>query len=143
MLFVGGVGLVVALGFAFSRTTVSRRPAPVMRVVTRDGDMIEVPVQRSGRGADPRLGSFLRTALVAEESYRAEAGDYTSDVSKLMIERPANTTLHVVRVGEDGLRMSAINETADLQCDVFAGDSARWAFGYAYDPRMPRCGRVR
>ena len=40
-------------------------------------------------------------------------------------------------------RMSAINAATEVQCDVFSGDSAKWAFGYAYDNRSPRCGKIR
>jgi hypothetical protein len=39
--------------------------------------------------------------------------------------------------------MTAINSKTEVQCDVFSGDSAAWAFGYAYDNHTPRCGKMR
>ena len=143
MLFVTVFGLVVLLMFAWSRSTISKRPAPVVRVTTRDGDIIEMPMERSGRGSDPRLGSFLRTAMVAEEAYFAETGHYAVDAKLLPLERPANTALVIARADGDRLRLSAVNQSRKVQCDMFTGDSARNAFGYAFDPRIPRCGKVR
>jgi hypothetical protein len=39
--------------------------------------------------------------------------------------------------------MSAVNPATHIQCDIFAGDSATYAFGYAWDQRTPRCGKIR
>jgi hypothetical protein len=49
----------------------------------------------------------------------------------------------MLRVADDGLRMTAIDNTTDRQCDIFAGDSAHWAFGHPYDSRVPACGKLR
>ena len=81
--------------------------------------------------------------MVYMESMRAETGEYTTDVKKIGVDRPANVSLHIIRVGMDGFRMSAIDNKQERQCDMFSGDSARWAFGYAFDPRMPACGKLR
>jgi hypothetical protein len=142
-LFALAIGVVLVIGFAFSRSTVGPKGPRVVRMTTRDGNVVEVPMQPRSGTLDPRLGSYLRQALVFEEMYRADQGSYTSDISKITVDRPANTTLHIIRVGENGIRMSAINSQTEIQCDVFAGDSAHWAFGYAYDSRMPRCGKLR
>jgi len=152
-LFAGAI-LVVFLGvFAISRLT-SPRQRPLMRVTTRNGDVMEFPVQM-GRGGDPAsrparggfieptLASFLKSAHVAEATYYADRGEYTKDIAMLNLTRPANTQLHIVSAGPDGMRMSAINTKSGLQCDLFAGDSAKWAFGYAYDPGRPNCGKLR
>lgn len=143
-LFALAIALVMGIGFAASRVRRNPERPPLMRVRTPDGTVVEMPITRSNAGvADPRLGSFLRQAMIAEESHRAETGAYTKDLSLVARERPANTMIYVVKIGDDGIRMSAINTKSDIQCDVFAGDSARWAFGYAYDNRSPRCGKTR
>jgi hypothetical protein len=61
-----------------------------------------------------------------------------------VVEMPVQRSNGTVdTIGDDGIRMSAINTNTEVQCDVFAGDSAKWAFGYAYDNRSPRCGHIR
>src|SRR3990172_2523345 len=82
--------------------------------------------------ADMRVVAFLRSTLTMAEMLRAERGG-----------DPANVSLHVVRVGPTGLRLTAVDHPRQRQCDVFAGDSAFWAFGYAFDPRAPACGKIR
>ena len=161
----GGAMLVVFLGvFAISRLT-SPRQTPLVRVRTRDGSVVEFPVQAgSARGGlagapgrrgdqppavrgdgvvDPTLASFLRQAHVAQTMFCADNGTYTRDVTVLHLTRPANTQLHILSSGFDGLRMSAVNTKTGKQCDVFSGDSAKWAFGYAYDVGRPACGDLR
>jgi len=93
--------------------------------------------------ADMRVVAFLRSTLTMAEMLRAERGEYPSDPKVLASERPANVSLHVVRVGPTGLRLTAVDHPRQRQCDVFAGDSAFWAFGYAFDPRVPACGKIR
>jgi len=143
-LFAMAIGLMMAIGIAVSRKRSDPKRPPIMRVRTPDGSVVEMPVERSASGVvDPRLGSYLRSVVIFEESYRAEQGQYTKDLSSIERDRPANTKLYIVKIGDDGIRLSAINSKTEVQCDVFAGDSAKWAFGYAYDNRLPRCGKLR
>jgi hypothetical protein len=148
MLYVLVIFAVIVAGFSFSTRSRSRdaRPAPnavlsIDGVPVRPGDL---RVRNALIAAqDSRAATFLRRALVTAEALRAEDGKYTSDTRRLAPERPANVVLHVLHVGDEGLRMTAIDNSTLRQCDIFAGDSARWAFGYAYDPRVPACGKLR
>jgi hypothetical protein len=143
-------GLMLLLGFAISATGrrgggTSRGPVTQQELMER-GVAVGPAPRGAGRGIlpqDQRLAYYLRTVMVYMESMRAEMGTYPSDVRKIAVDRPANVQLLVIRVGEEGIRMSAIDNVLERQCDVFAGDSARWAFGYAYDTRMPGCGKLR
>jgi hypothetical protein len=126
-LFALAIGLMIAIGVAVSRMRSDPNRPPIVRVRTPDGSIVEMPVVRSNSGVlDPRIGGYLRSAIVYEER-----------------DRPANTRLYILRVGGEGIRMTAINSKTEIQCDVFMGDSATWAFGYAYDRGAPRCGKVR
>jgi len=92
---------------------------------------------------DQRLAVYLRSAYVAMVSSYADNGKWTTDPSKLPMDRPANSELRIVSTSNDGLRLSAIDNKTHRQCDLFTGDSAKMAFGYAYDPSQPACGKVR
>ena len=135
---------VALLAFAIATGGRSRRPSVV---ATINGVPVEVgPVEmgkalQSARGG--RAAAFLRRTIVMAEAMRAEEGTYTSDVRKLIHERPANVDVYIIRAGAEGVRMTAIDHEVRRQCDIFTGDSARWAFGYAYDPRRPGCGPIR
>jgi hypothetical protein len=92
---------------------------------------------------DQRLAVYLRSAYVAMVASYADNGKWTTDPSKLPMDRPANSELRIVSTSNDGLRLSAIDHRSGRQCDLFTGDSAKMAFGYAYDPSQPACGKVR
>jgi len=144
LLFVLVIGVIFFAGFSFARRPASSRPPRGDLEVTGPVEKgITVRLVPGPSAGDPRLGPFLRQAIVFAESWRAEYGTYPTDVRKVDLQRPANVALYITRVGEEGLRMSAINSRTDIQCDAFVGDSARWAFGYAFDPRVPACGKVR
>jgi hypothetical protein len=143
-LFALSIGLIVAIGIAVSRMRSDPQKPSIVRVRTPDGSIVEMPIVRSNSGViDPRIGGYLRAAVVYEESFRSEQGQYTKDLAPLERDRPANTRLYILRAGSEGIRMTAINSKTEIQCDVFMGDSATWAFGYAYDRGAPRCGKIR
>lgn len=92
---------------------------------------------------DQRLAGYLRAAFVAMNVGFAETGQWPTDPAKLPMDRPANTELRIVSTSYNGVRLSAIDNRSKRQCDLFTGDSAKMAFGYAYDPSMPACGKIR
>lgn len=138
----------LVLGFSLRGGRQPASPGPIPNAVmsingvpVRPGD---IRMQRALRSAtDARAASFLRQALVMAEALRADEGKYSNDRRRFTRERPANVVLNVIRVGDEGIRMTAIDNSTQRQCDIFAGDSAHWAFGYAYDPRVPACGKAR
>ena len=146
MLFALAVIAVIMGGFAFFTRERRNRPLPPPEVTINGVPIrpVDIRVRNALVGAqDARAITFLRRTLTMAEALRAEVGTYPSDPRKLVGERPANVSLYIIRVGDDGLRMTAIDNVTNRQCDVFAGDSAHWSFGYAYDPRMPACGKIR
>jgi hypothetical protein len=146
MLFALAVIAVILGGFAFFTRGRRDRPLPPPEVTINGIPVrpVDIRVRNALVGAqDARAITFLRRTLTMAEVLRADVGTYPSDPRKLVGERPANVSLYIIRVGDDGLRMTAIDNVTNRQCDVFAGDSAHWAFGYAYDPRIPACGKIR
>lgn len=89
------------------------------------------------------MAVYLRSAYTAMMANYAENAQWATDPSKLPLDRPANTELHIVSTSNYGVRLSAIDNKSKRQCDLFTSDSAKMAFGYAYDPSMPACGRIR
>jgi len=107
------------------------------------GEFLVRPTTVVAGTGEMAMVNYLRQAIVSEMAYSADQGAYTTDITKLRIDRPANVQVIVPKVGDMGMRMTAINEQLGRQCDIFAGDSAKWAFGYAWDSRVPRCGKIR
>jgi hypothetical protein len=147
MLFALAVMAVIVGGFSFFTRGRRNRDREIPPQVTINGvpvRPVDIRVRNALVGAqDARAITFLRRTLTMAEVLRADEGKYTSDPRKLVGERPANVSLYIIRVGDDGLRMTAVDNVTNRQCDVFAGDSAHWSFGYAFDPRVPACGTIR
>lgn len=115
--------------------TAAREGVPVGPYGVRVRSILTLP--------DQRLATYLRSAYVAMMASYADMGQWPTDPTKLPMDRPANSELRIVSASNYGVRLSAIDNKTHRQCDLFTGDSAKMAFGYAYDPSMPACGKVR